>query len=123
MSISAQPEDPVEISENLETISPYYDLDEALADEIAEYTAPELDESVPDLDSDPSGEGYNYPTRGPLDVVVSGPLRGGWGPGRWMPSRQAAFTRMVNKYGAQRVVRVPAVAGRWAFLIKKLRVA
>ena len=60
--------------------------------------------------------------RGPLDVVLSGPITGGWGPGRYFQNFRLAREFLEAKYGKERVKRVPGrSAGRWAFLIKNLR--
>lgn len=64
-----------------------------------------------------------YPGRGPNDVVVSGPMLSNAGPGRFMPSRRAAYAAMVQKYGKERVVLMERQSrGRWSFLIKNLKV-
>lgn len=63
----------------------------------------------------------DYSTRGPRDVVLSGPLTGGWGPGRWFKNRTQAQHYVVEKYGIARVAPIRERAGRWAFLIKNLR--
>lgn len=79
----------------------------------------------PDIDAGPQLEAglrpVDYSARGISDVVLSGPVRGGYGPGRWMSNRAGAYTWCVGKYGAGRVSQVPYVEGRWAFLIKGLR--
>jgi len=60
--------------------------------------------------------------RGSRDVVLSGPVGQGWGPGKWFKSRFFAFRYAVMKYGASRVKLLPGVtSGRWAFLIKDLK--
>lgn len=70
-----------------------------------------------------NGERFvEYSDRGPRDVVLSGPLTGGWGPGRWFQNRSQAYSWAVNKYTLARVKGVRERAGRWAFLIKNLRV-
>jgi hypothetical protein len=63
-----------------------------------------------------------YSCRGPRDVVLSGPVLAGWGPGRYFNSRRAAYTWARAKYGPDRVQRVRYTRGRWAFLIKNLKV-
>lgn len=63
----------------------------------------------------------DYVDRGPRDVVVSGPVTGGWGPGRWSKNRRVAYWRLVGKYGANRVKPTKQSQGRWSFLIKNLR--
>lgn len=62
-----------------------------------------------------------YSCRGPRDVVLSGPVLAGWGPGRYFNSRRAAYAWAITKYGKQRVQRTRYTRGRWAFLIKNLR--
>lgn len=60
--------------------------------------------------------------RGPNDAIVSGPVAGGWGPGRWMPSKMVAYGWAMRKYGEDRVKWLPrSTRGRWAFLIKNLK--
>lgn len=69
-----------------------------------------------------NGEKFvDYSTRGPADVVLSGPITGGWGPGRWFSNRRMAHRWAVEKYGLSRVVPVRGQTGRWAFLVKNLR--
>lgn len=63
----------------------------------------------------------DYSIRGPRDVILSGPLTGGWGPGRWFKNRSMAYLFVVDKYGVGRVSSVRERAGRWAYLIKNLR--
>jgi hypothetical protein len=87
---------------------------------------PEYDDFVPTLDSNggslESGERLvTYVDRGPLDVVISGPVVGGWGPGRFHRSRRAAFSFLVEKYGAGRVSATRQSSGRWSFLIRNLK--
>lgn len=80
--------------------------------------------SVPGIDTDEndlSDLPIDYTERGPRDVVVSGPIFGGWGPNTKMPNRKAAYARCVQKYGVDRVKNIPQSRGRWAFLIKDLR--
>lgn len=56
------------------------------------------------------------------DVVLSGPLIGGWGPGRYFQNRRRAREWCVAKYGAARVWGVEKLQrGRWAYLIKGLK--
>jgi hypothetical protein len=60
--------------------------------------------------------------REPGDAVVSGPVSGGWGPGRYFQSRRLAHAHCVEKYGEARVKQLQNwTRGRWAFLIKDLR--
>src|SRR5690349_4946433 len=63
----------------------------------------------------------DYHDRGPLDVVLSGPITGGWGPNRWFPNRRHAYAWCVKQYGADRVKQMRQSHGRWSFLIKNLR--
>ena len=59
--------------------------------------------------------------RQPGDVVLSGPVIGGWGPGRYHMNRLSAKKRLIKKFGANRIRDVPQTAGRWAFLVKGLQ--
>lgn len=73
---------------------------------------------------DPQGRFYTRALRGEHDVVLSGPVIGGWGPGRYFRSKALAKRYLELKYGAERVR--PAggwTRGRWAYLIKDLRKA
>lgn len=65
----------------------------------------------------------SYSTRSPRDVILSGPVVGGWGPGRYHRSRRVAFAALKEKYGEARVVPTRQVKGRWSFLVKNLRAA
>lgn len=65
----------------------------------------------------------DYVDRGPRDVVLSGPVIGGWGPGRWHKNRRTAYWRLANQFGADRVKQMRQSQGRWSFLIKNLRQA
>lgn len=73
----------------------------------------------------PNGGLYvEYDVRGPRDVVLSGPVIGGWGPGRFHRNRRIAYFVLAEKYGEGRVRRLDGVTrGRWAYLIKNLREA
>jgi hypothetical protein len=81
---------------------------------------------IPTLDSGPDLERnerfVDYNTRGPRDVVLSGPVLGGWGPGRYHRSRRVAYAYLEGKFGEGRVVRTPQSKGRWSFLVKNLKV-
>lgn len=97
-------------------------------DEVAEEN--ELYEHIPEpviptVDTDPfelaTSVVVDYSTRGPRDVVMSGPIANGWGPGRAFKGRRQAYIWAATKYGSDRVQPVKEVAGRWAFLIKNLR--
>lgn len=63
----------------------------------------------------------DYSDRGPNDVMLSGPITGGWGPGRWHANRRAAYAACVAKYGVDRVKFPRQSEGRWCCLIKNLR--
>lgn len=91
--------------------------DESLDDPEIYPMVPWLDASDSDFDS----RWVDYCDRGPRDVVVSGPVLGGWGPGRWHKNRRVAYWRMVLKYGEDRVKPTRQSQGRWSFLIKNLR--
>jgi hypothetical protein len=120
------------IQDALEEISPSYDMDQDAMDELAGLALDaksalyhEYNDFRVSGDGDPAELDFQipYPTRGPRDVVISGPTRGGWGPGRWMPNRYSARLRAVSMYGEARVLPVPYVEGRWAFLIRNLKAA
>jgi hypothetical protein len=65
---------------------------------------------------------YPHTKRGPRDVVLSGPVIGGWGPGRYFRNRRLATRHFIDKYGHARVGMVGgATKGRWAVLIRNLR--
>lgn len=56
------------------------------------------------------------------DVVVSGPIIGGWGPGRYFQNRMRAHQYCVAVYGADRVKELEGrTRGRWSFLISGLK--
>ncbi len=85
---------------------------------------PELYPLIPwcDTSSDEFGARWvDYTDRGPADVVVSGPVTGGWGPGRWHKNRRVAYWIAVKRYGDGRVKTMRQSEGRWGFLIKNLR--
>src|SRR5262245_11223106 len=64
----------------------------------------------------------DYGERSERDVVLSGPVLGGWGPGRYYFNRRAAFRAHVDKYGKERVMPTEkATIGRWSLLIKGLK--
>lgn len=90
---------------------------------IAEVPAiePTIDTLVADLEAATSWVAYS--DRGASDVVLSGPVIGGWGPGRWHQNRRIAFWWAIKKYGAHRVVATPQSTGRWSVLIKNLKVS
>lgn len=63
-----------------------------------------------------------YSTRGPRDVVLSGPVIGGSGPGRYFQNRRLAYLWARGKYGPERVRRTERECKwRWSFLIKDLK--
>lgn len=65
---------------------------------------------------------YYTEARGPADVMLSGPVIGGWGPGRYFQNRRRAYAYLVEKYGKDRVKDAAGpVRGRWAFLVKGLK--
>ncbi len=75
-----------------------------------------------DLDTSEFGSRFvEYSSRGPRDVVISGPITGSHGPGRWHKNRRVAYWCCVEKYGADRVQQTRQSEGRWSFLIKNLR--
>lgn len=54
------------------------------------------------------------------DFVLSGPILGGWGPGRYHKSRAVAEEWCRAKYGEANVKQLAGFTrGRWAFLIKR----
>lgn len=85
----------------------------------------ELEPLVPSGDTPPAELGsrfVEYGDRGPRDVILSGPVRGGAGPGRYHPSRRAAWEYAVAKYGVNRVRRLEQDCfKRWALIVKNLR--
>jgi hypothetical protein len=64
----------------------------------------------------------NYDIKGPNDVVISGPLTSGSGPGRTHASSREAYIRLCNKYGKNRVKSMKQDKHRWCYLIKDLKV-
>lgn len=85
---------------------------------------PEVYPLIPWCDTSDDEFGYrwvDYVDRGPSDVVLSGPVTGGWGPGRWHSNRRVAYWRLVGKFGADRVKQTRQSEGRWSFLIKNLK--
>lgn len=92
--------------------------------DVEELDNPELYPLIPWCDTSDDEFGLrwvDYSDRGPNDVVLSGPITGGWGPGRWHKNRRVAYWRLVDKYGADRVKQMRQSEGRWGFLIKNLR--
>lgn len=80
---------------------------------------PTLDSSSAELEN--GTRFVEYVTRGPNDVVLSGPIVGGWGPGRYYRNRRLALTALTEKYGEGRVIATRQSRGRWSFLIKNLK--
>lgn len=82
---------------------------------------------IPTVDSGrelETGERFvDYTDRGPRDVVLSGPVLGGWGPGRYHRSRRVAYGYLVSKHGEDGVRPMPQSKGRWSFLVKNLKAA
>lgn len=76
-------------------------------------------DSGPDLDT--GARLVDYTDRGPSDAVLSGPVLGGWGPGRYHRSRRVAYTYLVDKHGEDRVRNMSQSKGRWSFLVKNLK--
>lgn len=75
---------------------------------------------IPDMDGGLGQferENY-YSDRGPKDFIISGPMLGGWGPGRWFPTRGLAFNWALEKYGRERLQYTKQTQGRWAFLVR-----
>ena len=65
---------------------------------------------------------YTEALRGPRDAMLSGPIVGGWGPGRYFQSIYKAIEHYSQKYGADRVVKPPRrTKGRWSLIIKNLK--
>lgn len=59
--------------------------------------------------------------RGPRDVVLSGPVVNGWGPGRYFMNRKQARAWCEEKYGKERVGgNLGYTRGRWSFVIRGL---
>lgn len=85
-----------------------------------EFWTPTCDSSPQSMESG-SNQLIEYSTRGPNDVVLSGPVVGGWGPGRYHRSRRVAYHVLRDKFGADRVTPTRQVKGRWSFLIKNLK--
>lgn len=86
-----------------------------------------LEPLVPTNDTAPSeflDRFVEYGDRGPRDVILSGPVRGGGGPGRYQPNRRVAWEAAVAKYGANRVRPLGRdVHKRWALIVKNLKEA
>lgn len=81
---------------------------------------------LPSVDTDDKEFGthwVDYTDRGSRDVVLSGPVIGGWGPGRWFANRRNAWFWAVRKYGEERVKPMRQSLSRWSLLVKNLRAA
>lgn len=77
---------------------------------------PTIDTPEPQLAE--SEVAYDH-VRSVRDFVLSGPIIGGWGPGRYFQSRARAEAWCQEKYGKERVRRLEGqTRGRWSFLIK-----
>jgi|SRR5690349_2825706 len=64
----------------------------------------------------------DYNLRGPNDVVLSGPIISGWGPGKYYQNRMMAYRALVALHGADRVrFTEKNTIGRWSFVVKGLR--
>lgn len=74
-------------------------------------------------DDDFGNRWVDYSDRGPADAVISGPVIGGYGPGRWHKNRRIAYWVCAERYGVERVKQMRQSVGRWSFLIKSLRAA
>lgn len=67
---------------------------------------------------------YPHTRRSDRDVILSGPVIGGWGPGRYHQNRALARQHLIEKYGADRVRTIGRyIRGRWAFMVLNLREA
>jgi hypothetical protein len=103
------------------------DVKESGEEFIDDYDELDMPEEYPllpwcDSSNDEFGSRWvDYDDRGPRDVVISGPVTGGWGPGRWHTNRRIAYWRCVGKYGVDRVKQLRQSEGRWSFLIKNLK--
>lgn len=64
---------------------------------------------------------YRRASRGPNDVMISGPLAGLNGPGRRMPTRWDAWRWCEEKYGKDRLIFPRQTEGRWCVIVKGLR--
>lgn len=104
------------------------DVDELVYEPPPDYRAYEAPE--PTIDT-PEGElkqaadderFYTKAARGRNDVVISGPMWDGWGPGRYFRRRVHAYVWARAKYGPDRVVPLERqTTGRWAYLIRGLK--
>lgn len=81
------------------------------------------DEFQPGIDTDPrefEHKSVDYSSdKGPNDLVVSGPVIGGWGPGRYFQNRRQALRHYEDKYGENKVhLSHRQSHGRWSVVIK-----
>lgn len=83
-------------------------------------TEPSID-STPEQVAELDDRFYTLGMRKPEDVVLSGPIFNGWGPGRYFQSRRLAREWCQEKYGIERVGFVRVTSGRWAYLIRGLK--
>lgn len=98
--------------DNIELEEDFSDYDEV------EPTIDATDEQVAGLDE----RFYTKGMRGPRDVVLSGPVMGGWGPGRYFRSKRTAYRYLVMKYGHENVRFLRgSTRGRWSYLIRNLK--
>lgn len=64
----------------------------------------------------------DYNLRGKNDVVLSGPVISGWGPGKYYQNRMIAFKALAAKFGEHRVrFTEKNTSGRWSFVVKNLK--
>jgi hypothetical protein len=99
------------------------DFEETPLKESTQPTADMTPDEVAKLSQeDPQGRFYTRALRGPNDVVLSGPIFQGWGPGRYHRSKTVAKEFLEKKYGVERVRPIAGwTRGRWAYLIKDLK--
>lgn len=65
----------------------------------------------------------HYAGVGPNDAVLSGPVIGGWGPGRYHQSRRQAREWLEARFGRERVRETEGISrGRWSFVIRDLKI-
>jgi len=100
-----------------------HDCNDLYVDEIELDVEPTIDTDPKELaEADLASRFYTKMLRGAGDVVLSGPVIGGWGPGRYFRSKRLAKRYLSMKYGVDRVQRLPGrQKGRWAYLIKNLK--
>ncbi len=92
---------------------------------LKEATQPTIDLSPDEVSrlvsEDPQGRFYTRALRGPGDVVLSGPVIGGWGPGRYFRSKAMARRYLELKYPGRVRPAGGWTRGRWAYLVKDLK--